>query len=644
MKTVFWKCSLMMVALCCVCLGRPSSARAVSFVSTAGSTSNLVRAVITMAPNEQATFQTTGCSGNGDTVMYLLAGTPGQAGARVTAAYNDDAFGNFCSHIFFINGPVAKDYTLVIANYSPNFQATVTYHVWRSSTGVTLTAPLTVGGLRYTFSQSNTRSFQTVGLRPDQGGGPANGSTDTVLYVMNPTVGATSYFDDDSGYNGLSALGATLNCSNCALVAGTYSGYAGGKVRIWAKDQPYVSADNDGIPDEIETALGTNPNQKDTDGDGIPDNVELLGVYPNSGILGYSDGAIVMPWSGGTNDANIGSDPLVKDLFVEVDYMTNSVNPHDHNPTLATNWNTFAADTKSIFLSDNTWTGKTIRPHIEVSQSMTEVTNMSFFNCPAPTLRFFDRKNDPAWFNPLRASVYHYMIMGHNYLDQNCATTTSSGLAEQPGSDVMVTLGSFNAQVGTVNAQRGTFIHELGHNLNLSHNGNDSTSGANSCIHSSVMNYRYQQTSWGVNTHLRGWGYSNGQCSAPQVGGCSFSCTGGCVPAPQSLLSPKPGCGLGAAGCDCDVPEWATLNLNFSQSNLMGVGGVSPLEGRSDESPEARRDREVGEFFLGDFRRFGARHREFARKRKEQLIARGLIEGRDFQVEPNTGRTFSIEH
>jgi hypothetical protein len=34
-------------------------------------------------------------------------------------------------------------------------------------------------------------------------------------------------------------------------------------------------SDGDGVPDDVETALGTNPNNADSDGDGIPDNVEL---------------------------------------------------------------------------------------------------------------------------------------------------------------------------------------------------------------------------------------------------------------------------------------------------------------------------------------------------------------------------------
>jgi uncharacterized repeat protein (TIGR01451 family) len=41
-----------------------------------------------------------------------------------------------------------------------------------------------------------------------------------------------------------------------------------------ADDNPPVDTDGDGIPDDVETATGTDPTRADTDGDGIPDGVE----------------------------------------------------------------------------------------------------------------------------------------------------------------------------------------------------------------------------------------------------------------------------------------------------------------------------------------------------------------------------------
>ena len=65
---------------------------------------------------------------------------------------------------------------------------------------------------------------------------------------------------------------------------------------------------------------------------------------------------------------------------------------------------------------------------------------------------------------------WHYCIFGHQY-QLNGAITGSSGLAEGSADDLVVTLGSFSNSVGTPWDRAGTFVHELGHNLGLSHSG-----------------------------------------------------------------------------------------------------------------------------------------------------------------------------
>ncbi|MFG2814415.1 hypothetical protein [Streptomyces sp. NPDC048410] len=82
-----------------------------------------------------------------------------------------------------------------------------------------------------------------------------------------------------------------------------------------------------------------------------------------------------------------------------------------------------------------------------------------------------------------RAPIFHYAISAHNLQ----AGTPSSGIAPTPGSDLIVSLGSFANQVGTVAEQAGTFLHELGHNLNLEHGGDQNVN--NKPQYYSVMNY-----------------------------------------------------------------------------------------------------------------------------------------------------------
>jgi hypothetical protein len=82
-------------------------------------------------------------------------------------------------------------------------------------------------------------------------------------------------------------------------------------------------------------------------------------------------------------------------------------------------------------------------------------------------------------------SVYRYCIFADTHSDP-----TSSGLAELPGNDFMVTLGGWSLPGGTSDQQAGTFMHELGHNLGLKHGGGDSI--LLKANYHSVMNYLWQ--------------------------------------------------------------------------------------------------------------------------------------------------------
>jgi len=65
-----------------------------------------------------------------------------------------------------------------------------------------------------------------------------------------------------------------------------------------------------------------------------------------------------------------------------------------------------------------------------------------------------------------RQGYFHYVLMPHRYNE----TSDSSGQAELPGNDVVVSL---QCAVGNNQAVANTIMHELGHNLNLMHGGNE---------------------------------------------------------------------------------------------------------------------------------------------------------------------------
>src|SRR5262249_37502812 len=78
---------------------------------------------------------------------------------------------------------------------------------------------------------------------------------------------------------------------------------------------------------------------------------------------------------------------------------------------------------------------------------------------------------DPNWANIQRARslVSRYCIFADSHGNDD-----SSGQANaSPGNEFMVTLGLWNTPGGTMEEQEGTFMHELGHTLGLSHGGGD---------------------------------------------------------------------------------------------------------------------------------------------------------------------------
>jgi hypothetical protein len=118
----------------------------------------------------------------------------------------------------------------------------------------------------------------------------------------------------------------------------------------------------------------------------------------------------------------------------------------------------------------------------------------------AYAVSFYDVKS--AYFDPRRALAYHYAVFGHYSSCDDAADCKqcgyppfATGIAELPGNDLIVSLGHFfNDQGGPplVTNVGGTFMHELGHNLNLHHGGGTEDLPNYKPNYLSVMNYSYQ--------------------------------------------------------------------------------------------------------------------------------------------------------
>ncbi len=234
---------------------------------------------------------------------------------------------------------------------------------------------------------------------------------------------------------------------------------------------------------------------KDADGDGLLDVWETAG----GGIDGDGDGGI---------DLDLyarGARPNRKDLFIEVDAMVGRM------PSAETFNLVVAAFASAPFLNGDGSQG--IALHIQADRS-----DIPLAAWPTNWWAAFDAVKatnfgtDAERAAPNAAAVlaakrlaYRYCIFADSYdvlRDAQGQPVTpqqpgdSTGYAELPGNDFMVTLGQFHisptqpAPGGTQEAQAGTFMHELGHTLGLQHGGADSINYKPNYY--SVMNYTWQ--------------------------------------------------------------------------------------------------------------------------------------------------------
>ncbi len=189
-----------------------------------------------------------------------------------------------------------------------------------------------------------------------------------------------------------------------------------------------------------------------------------------------------------------------------------------------------------------------------------DVKDQFFFSGPGGPTSLYAR---------VRRRVYHYALFAHysscppgptgdaNAFCSACPSDRggnppqfgATGTSETPGNDVLVSLGAELFDLGlpaSVNAEGGTFMHELGHNLGLGHgvalDGATAVPAQNpsrSPNYLSVMNYNYQTLGVPV-------------ASAPGVGTASqfrigYSDVGTCAPLDEDALDETAGAACGAS-------------------------------------------------------------------------------------------------
>ncbi len=246
------------------------------------------------------------------------------------------------------------------------------------------------------------------------------------------------------------------------------------------------------------TRLGTSPVLADTDGDFLKDGDEVLGTLS------------------GLNLPALGANALHKDIFFEYDWFDDTIgsgsgtcgaagSTHSHRPTAAMAARVTTAFAAAPNANPDGLTGVTA--HHDYGQGapftggnfvadadgvLTNGVNNAEF-VAIKTANFASNRN----------AYFHYVILPHNYN----TNSTSSGQAELPGDDLIVSL---YCAFSTTNVGN-TIVHEVGHNLNFRHGGN------NDCNYkpnyNSVMNYKYQFPGVDTNCNPNGDGlldYSRG--------------------------------------------------------------------------------------------------------------------------------------
>ena len=224
----------------------------------------------------------------------------------------------------------------------------------------------------------------------------------------------------------------------------------------------------------------------DTDGDGLSDSVEING-YDADG-----DGRPEVDYK------KMGANPYHKDVFVEMDYMPGELASEEELDRIVQSF----AD---INISNPD--GRTgINLHLDAGAARGPKYNLGGGEQVKWQVLIDDIGNNAGnWarfkashFNQRRDGLFHYMVWGDYYVQQQNGESGSSGLGQLGGRDFMVTVGKthWNNNKGNMSDIRvGTFIHELGHNLGLQHGGDADEKGEKGKPqYFSVMNYNYQLT------------------------------------------------------------------------------------------------------------------------------------------------------
>lgn len=481
----------------------------------------------------QYTIETKNLTSGGDTVLHVLYDN----GSSIQQIASNDDSTTLASKVVF-SAPATGFYKVWVRSFSNTTGGKADVVI----NGITHLIQAPFGCNIHYMAWSSGEQFRVATTR-------FTGSDDSMVFLLASNEGFLQ-MDDDSGPS-LSAFAqaASSESGPTRVVYGVFPGATAASYgRLLVQYPPNLSSDTDGdgLTDELESLIGTSHTSADTDNDAIPDGIEAIG------------GSDTWTWLfSRSSTAPFGVNPVHANVYVEIDYMTDPTNPSNDRQPYAN----LPTDASEIFSSDGF-----SNLNLIIDESVPWHQNIALNGCATGVQDCVDFNTQKASFfstnNPERRPYFHYAVFGFQH-DGGC----SSGHAELLGNDLEITLGG-GAACGwtfTSNEQLGTLIHELGHNLNLTHNGNDDATGHYSTVHNSVMNYRYQISGTSPNSrHTYSSGSSNPFCAS-----CSTSPKQACI-----TLKNANQCNTQAgAVCDCDVIEWwSAIDYDMTEGGAYNDG------------------------------------------------------------------------
>ncbi|MEZ4629496.1 MAG: hypothetical protein R2880_02040 [Deinococcales bacterium] len=293
----------------------------------------------------------------------------------------------------------------------------------------------------------------------------------------NSSVDLVRWGNNNESYQAISWSGEAVPALNYGTVASSFGRNLENLDSNQASDWSIYAFATPGGPNDVPfDAL-------DLDGDGIPDTAEQAGGR-FAGLNLYAMGARVQQ----------------KDIFIEVDYMNSTdlgITPQKEalDKVVATflkegyHLHFDVGDAYSPSFSPQSYHLGNSQAKVPYAPSIEQADWLAYLEGRA---NFYHYKAN--YMEVRRLPIFHYLLMGSSRMPDGKAG--SSGIAELGGNDILISLGNWGLNAASeanrnvlINFQASIIMHELGHNLNLGHGGDDAINLKPN--YRSSMNYLY---------------------------------------------------------------------------------------------------------------------------------------------------------